>query len=92
MLHVFNLSHCTLTYTYFCSLFQIKNKLSCSCKKIEEDFTLNFERLARKGHELFDIRLSKSTVHSYLQGRIITLKKTHYQPISMNTEANKVLR
>lgn len=75
----------------FCAISD-EEQVELLLQEIENDSTLTLEQLARKGQALFGIRLSKSTVHNYLRGRIVTLKKIHYQPVSMNTEEKKQMR
>ena len=40
----------------------------------------------------FGVHVSPSTIHNYLQRKLITLKKAHAIPATMNTDANKELR
>ena len=59
---------------------------------IESDPTLTLRQLSERTLPEFRVHVSPSTIHNYLQGKLITLKKAHAIPATMNTDANKELR
>ena len=59
---------------------------------IESDPTLMLRQLSERTLPEFGVHVSPSTIHNYLQGKFITLKKAHAIPATMNTDANKELR
>lgn len=62
------------------------------CFFIEEDPSLTLKQIATKVQTEMHVAVSPSTVHSYLLGRVITLKKAHAEPIGMNSPENKNAR
>lgn len=60
--------------------------------EVEKDPSLTLNQLVEKAQELLEVRLSKSTIHNYLEGRLITLKKVHHVPCTINSLRNKSLR
>ena len=58
---------------------------------IESDPTLTLT-LADRTLADFGVAVSQLTIHTYLQGKLITLKKAHAIPATMNTDFNKELR
>lgn len=59
---------------------------------IEMDPSLTLKQLAERTEHELGVRVCKSSIHNYLEGRLITLKKVHVIPATMNTDANKQLR
>ena len=59
---------------------------------IERDPGLTLNQLSERTQQAFGVHLSKSTIHNYLNGKLITLKKTHAIPATMNSDAKKELR
>lgn len=58
---------------------------------VEGDFSLTLQQLSERIVQEFEMHISKSTIGSYLKGRIITLKKAYAMPATMNTHVNKML-
>ena len=58
---------------------------------IELDPAITLQQLCERT-PAFGVHVSKSTIHSYLEGSLITLTKVHAIPAAMNTDANKELR
>lgn len=59
---------------------------------IEKDPALTLQQLSERTQQTFGVHDSKSTVHNYLERRLITLEKVHAIPATMNNDANKELR
>jgi transposase len=59
---------------------------------IESDPTLTLRQLPDRTLLEFGVHVRPSTIHNYLQGKLIALKKAHAIPPTMNTDANKELR
>ena len=59
---------------------------------IEMDPSLTLKQLAERTEQELGVRVCKSSIHNYLEGRLITLKKVHVVPATMDTDANKQLR
>ena len=59
---------------------------------IERDPALTLQQLSERTQQTFGVHDSKSTVHNYLERRLITLEKVHAIPATMNNDANKELR
>ena len=53
----------------------IEKQIEMLCGKVEKDPSLTLQQLAEKVQQLMGIPPSKSAVHSYLTGRLTTLKK-----------------
>jgi len=60
--------------------------------EIEKDPSVTLEQLVQRSKDSMGISLCKSTIHNYLDGRLITVKKVHLMPNIMNSEINKELR
>ena len=58
---------------------------------IERDPGLTLNQLSERTQQAFRVHLSKSTIHNYLNGKLITLKKANAIPATMNSDANKEL-
>ena len=56
----------------------------------ESDPTLTLRQLSDRTLAEFGVAVSPSTIHNYLQGKIITLKKAHAIPATMNTDLKTV--
>ena len=59
---------------------------------IESDPTLTPRQLSERTLLELEVLVSPSTIHNYLQGKLITIKKAHAIPATMNKDANKELR
>ena len=59
---------------------------------IERDPSLTLKQLSERTEQELGVHVCKSTIRTYLEGRLITLKKANAIPATMNTDANKVLR
>ena len=59
---------------------------------IESDPALTLRQLSERTLLEFGVHVSPSTIHNYLQGKLITLKKAHAIPATMNPDTNKELR
>ena len=57
----------------------------------ESDPTLTLRQLSERTLPEFGVHASPSIIHNYLQGKLITLKRAHAIPVTMNTDANKEL-
>ena len=58
---------------------------------IDRDPGLTSNQLSERTPQAFGIHLSKSTIRNYLNGKLITLRKEHAIPATMNSDANKEL-
>ena len=68
-----------------------EEQIDALCDKVEKDPALTLVQLADFSQQHFGIALSASTVHNYLEGCLITLKKAHAMPATMNSDANEEL-
>lgn len=59
---------------------------------IEDDTTLSLVQLKAKIFEAFQVILSTTTVGNYVTNRLYTVKKIHWEPLTMNSDDNKNLR
>lgn len=59
---------------------------------LEEDSGLTLKQIQRKVVATFEKIVSIATIGNYLEGRLFTLKQVHLQPITMNSEENKLKR
>ena len=59
---------------------------------IDSDPTLTLSQLSERTLLELEVHVSPSTIHYYLQGKLITIKKAHAISATMNTDANKELR
>ena len=59
---------------------------------IERDPALTSQQLSERTQQAFGVHVSKSTIHNYLEGRFITLRKVDAIPATINTDAGKELR
>ena len=62
------------------------------CEEMEKDPALTLEQLVEKVRNLFGVQVSKSSLSEYLKGKLVTLKKAHAEPESMNTPGSKIRR
>jgi len=91
-------------YTWVCAGNNIRKPKGGSLKKltedqinilieeIERDPSVTLQQLVQITNALFGLSISKSTIHNYLSGRLISVKKVHVMPNAMNSETNKELR
>ena len=66
-----------------------EDQIDALCQAVEAEPDLTLQQLARRSRELFGIQISASSMHNYLRGRLITLKKAHHVVATMNTPENK---
>ena len=59
---------------------------------MEADATITLKEIVRRLNATFNIVLCTSALGNYLEGKHITYKKFHLQPIGMNTGVNKEKR
>jgi len=59
---------------------------------VEEDCTITLQQLKEKIMTYFNKMVSVSTVGNYLEGRLYSVKGVHIEPLTMNSEANKIKR
>lgn len=59
---------------------------------VEEDCSQTLKSLREKVSGEFNVRICLSTLGNYLEGRLFTLKQVHKQPVTMNSNENKMLR
>ena len=59
---------------------------------IESDPTLTLKQLSERTLPEFGVQVIPWTIHNYLKGKLITLKKAHAIPATLSTDANKELR
>ena len=57
-----------------------------------EETTITLNALKERLLNDFEVRVSVSSIHSYLEGRLFTVKKVHYQMVEANNPRNKALR
>ena len=69
-----------------------EEQINFICEEIERDPQLTLLQLSDKVRDHYDISVSPTSVHRYLSGRLITLKKAHVMPANMNDPTNKELR
>lgn len=65
------------------------HQLDWICELIEADNQLTLQQISDKFYEEFNLRMSLSTLHNYLKGQLISLKKYHVEPTTMNNDENK---
>lgn len=68
------------------------NQVDEICLEIEADNQLTLQQLSDKCFLKFGIRLSPSSMHNYLKGKLISVKKYHVEPSAMNNNMNKEKR
>lgn len=59
---------------------------------VEEDCSITLKQLQQKIFQNFQVVVSVTTVGNYLEGRVFTIKQSHFEPVTMNTEENKLKR
>jgi transposase len=59
--------------------------------KLNENSLLTLNEMSNALQENFNLRVSLKTISRHLEGRMITLKGVHYQPIAANSLTNKRL-
>lgn len=59
---------------------------------IEDDAGLTLEQIKSKVLHTFQKTVSVSTIGNYLEDRVLTFKQVHYEPVTMNSIANKARR
>ena len=62
------------------------------CLMIEEDPAMTLKAIKERILENFQLAVGTSTIHNYLEGRLLTLKKVHYIMADSNSQRNKALR
>lgn len=59
---------------------------------VEKYCSKKLKRLKEKVLEEFHVTICLSTLGNYLEGSLFTLKQVHKQPVTMNSNENKMLR
>jgi len=59
---------------------------------IEQDSAITLKEVKRKINQDLRKEVSVSTIGNYLEGRHYTMKNSHYQPATMNSEENRAKR
>ena len=59
---------------------------------VEENPSIALNALKERLLNDFEVRVSVSSIHNYLEGRLFTVKKVHYQTVEANNPRNKALR
>ena len=59
---------------------------------LEQNPQLTLKDIRNRIEHEMGVEVSQKTVSNRLDGRLITLKKVHYMPLGINTDANKLLR
>ena len=62
------------------------------CRMIEEDQEITLKALKERILADFQLNVAISTIHNYLEGRLLMLKKVHYIAADANNARNKALR
>ena len=62
------------------------------CLMVEEDPSITLNAPKERLLNDFEVRVSVSPIHNYLEGRLFTVKKVHYQMVEANNPLNKALR
>ncbi len=62
------------------------------CGEVEKYPSLTLQQLAQRLQESCGISILKSTVHNCLEACLITFKKAHAMPATINTPAKKELQ
>ena len=57
--------------------------------RLEENPQLTLKDIRNRIEHEMEVEVSEQTVSNRLDGRLITLKKVHYMPLGINTDANK---
>ena len=66
-----------------------KSKVDAICEMIEEDQGITLKALKERILADFQLNVAISTIHNYLEGRLLTLKKVHYIAADANNARNK---
>lgn len=69
-----------------------EEQVDAVCRMIEEDPAITLKAIKERVLADFDLNVAVSTLHNYLEGRLLTLKKVHYIPAEANNARNKALR
>ena len=67
-------------------------KRDALCFMVEEDPSIMLNALRERMWNDFEVRVSISSIHNYLEGCLFTVKKVHYQMVEANNPRNKALR
>ena len=69
-----------------------EEQVDAICGMIEEDQGITLKALKERILADFQLNVAISTIHNYLEGRLLTLKKVHYIAADANNARNKALR
>ena len=69
-----------------------ENQIDDLISIVEEDPRLTLAQIKEQYFIGAGVELAQSTIHNYLAGRLITLKKAHQYSVNMNTDENKEKR
>ena len=69
-----------------------EEQVDALCLMVEEDPSITLNALKERLLNDFEVRVSVSSIHNYLEGRLFTVKKVHYQMVEANNPRNKALR
>ena len=62
------------------------------CLMVEEDPPITLNALKERLLNDFEVGVSVSSIHNYLEGHLFTVKKVHYQMVEATNTQNKALR
>ena len=66
-----------------------EEQVDAICGMIEEDQEITLKALKERTLADFQLNVAISTIHNYLEGRLLTLKKVHYITADANNVRNK---
>ena len=69
-----------------------EEQVDAVCRMIEEDPAITLKAIKERILVDFQLNVAISTIHNYLEGRLLTLKKMHYIAADANNPINKALR
>ena len=69
-----------------------EEQVDALCLMVEEDPSVLLNALKERLLNDFEVQVSVSLIHNYLEGRLFTVKKVHYQMVEANNPRNKALR
>ena len=69
-----------------------EEQVNALCLMVEEDPSNTLNTLKERLLNDFEVRVSVSSIHNYLEECLFTVKKVHYQMVEAKNPRNKVLR
>ena len=69
-----------------------EEQVDALCLMVEEDSSITLNALKERLLNDFEVRVSVSSIHNYLEGHLFTVKKVLYQKVEANNSRNKALR